>query len=92
MKSSTGTVVLQIRLNVIQVTSGYDTPFGDLVENFLPFGSLLHRESQSNTFFIFWQRIGIAGRSSVFSNLKLKTSAGGGISKKYMFPFLAARW
>jgi hypothetical protein len=66
----------QIRLNVIQMTSAYDTPFGDVVENLLPFGSVLKGESQRNTFFIFWQRIGVAGRSSVISNLKLTTSAG----------------
>ena len=31
---------IQIRLNVIQMTSAYDTPFGDVVENLLPFGSV----------------------------------------------------
>ena len=58
------------------MTSAYDTPFGDVVENLLPFGSVLKGESQRNTFFIFWQRIGVAGRSCVISNLKLTTSAG----------------
>ena len=85
-----GTVIphistLKIRLNVIHVTSGYNTPFEDLVENLLPFGSILQGESQRNTFFIFWQRIGVASRSYVRSNLKMKPSAGGGISKKHIF-------
>ena len=39
--------------------------------------SLLQGESQRNVFFSFRQRIGVAGRPSVHSNLKLKTSAGG---------------
>ena len=35
----------QIRLNVIQMTSGYDTPLRDVVENLLPFGSVRKGES-----------------------------------------------
>ena len=66
----------QIRLNVIHVTSAYDVIFGDFVYNLLPFGSLLEGESQRNPFFIFSQRIGVAGRpSAIFKFEKLKTLA-----------------
>ena len=44
---------LQIQLNVIHVTSGYDTPSGDLVENLLPFGSLLLQGISKKHIFLF---------------------------------------